>query len=101
MRTFSVEIPEDRIRDFCMRWKLRELALFGSVLGPQFTDASDVDVLVEFRDGVEWSLFDWIVMGDELRAIFGREVDLVAKEGLRNPYRRDAILESREVIYAA
>jgi predicted nucleotidyltransferase len=40
-------------------------------------------------------------MKDELTALFGREVDLVERDGLRNPFRRHAILTSKQIIYAA
>lgn len=80
---------------------LSELSLFGSVLREDFGPDSDVDVLVTFVPNAPWSLFDWVDMVDELKAIFGRDVDLVEKEGLRNPFRRHAILTTREIIYAA
>lgn len=90
-----------RIEQFCGRWKIDELAVFGSILTDEFTDDSDVDVLVTFSPEATWSLFDWVTMTDELEAIFGRPVDLVEKEGLRNPFRRSAILSSAEVVYVA
>jgi len=95
------EIPQERIAAFCRKWKIKELALFGSVLREDFGPDSDVDVLVTFEPDVPWSLFDWPDMTDELKVIFGREVDLVEKAGLRNPYRRYTILTTREIIYAA
>lgn len=87
--------------DFCIRRKVRELSLFGSVLRDDFQPESDVDILVSFRPDAEWSLLDLVVMKDELRAIVGREIDLVEQEALRNPYRRHAILESKRILYAA
>jgi len=46
-------------------------------------------------------LFDMVDMKEELEKIFGREVDIVEKEGIRNPFRRREIPRTREVIYAA
>jgi predicted nucleotidyltransferase len=94
-------IPEDDLAAFCRRWKIRELALFGSVLRDDFSPASDVDVLVSFDDDAPWSLWDLTTMGDELSSLVGRPVDLVESEGLRNPFRRDRILKTRKVVYAA
>lgn len=65
-----------------------------------FRPDSDVDVLVSFAPHSDVSYWDWPEMQDELKEIFGREVDVVIKEGLRNPYRRQRILTTREVIYA-
>jgi predicted nucleotidyltransferase len=99
-----VTISADRITDFCRRWKVAELALFGSVLRGDFGPDSDVDVLVSFAPEVRWSLFDLVVMQSELEAILGREVDLVertAVEQAENYIRRKSILSNIEVIYAA
>ena len=101
MKTTAIEIPKERIAEYSKKWKLKELSIFGSALGDDFGPESDVDILVEFLDDADWDLYDWIDMIDELSAIFGRHVDLVAKEGLRNPYRRRSILGSREIVYEA
>jgi len=100
-RRVNIQIPEKQIADFCQRWKIVEFSLFGSVVGKGFQPNSDVDVLVSFAPDARWSLFDIISMQDELKEIFGREVDLVEREGLVNPFRRQAILNSRKVIYEA
>ena len=78
-----------------------EMALFGSVLRNDFRPESDVDVLVDFAPEATWSLFDISRMRLELSSLLGHEADLVQVAGLRNPFRRRAILSSREVIYAA
>jgi predicted nucleotidyltransferase len=94
-------IPHDQIASFCRRWMVAELALFGSILREDFRPESDVDVLVDFVPGAAWSLFDISRMRLELSSLLDREADLVQVRGLRNPFRRRAILSSREVIYAA
>lgn len=97
-------VPLDAIAAFCERWNVREFALFGSVLRPDFTATSDIDVLVQFRDGTRYSMFDLVRMAEELEAVFGRPVDLLdrrAVEASPNFIRRDTILRSAEVIYAA
>ena len=86
---------------FCEKWRIRELSLFGSVLRSDFSTTSDIDILVEFEDGAGWSLFDLIDVSDELKRELGRDVHLVEKEGLRNPYRRSEILDHREILYVA
>ena len=96
-----IELDAEAIRQFCTRWKVREFSLFGSVLGVDFGPDSDVDVLVTFASDAHCSAFDLVDMEEELEGIFGRPVDLVEAAGLRNPFRRKAILESRQVIHAA
>ncbi len=90
-----------RLADFCQKWRVRELSLFGSALRDDFGADSDVDVLVSFEPRADWSLLDLVVMKEELSALLGRDVDLVEQEALRNPYRRAAILNSKRVLYAA
>jgi predicted nucleotidyltransferase len=100
----NIEIPQEEISDFCQRWKITELALFGSVLRGNFRPDSDIDVLVTFSPDATWTLLDRVDMQDQLRVIFGREVDLVNRRSIersRNHIRRQAILDSNEVIYAA
>ncbi len=99
-----LHIPFDAIAAFCQRWAVRELALFGSVLRPDFSDASDIDVLVQFDNTVPRTLFDMARMGDELEALLQRPVDLLDRQAVEaspNYIRRDSILRSATVVYAA
>ena len=97
----GLPIDHNQITEFCRKWKIKEFSLFGSILRDDFRPDSDVDVLIEFLPEAQWSLLDWVQMIEELKAVFGREVDLTSKAGLRNPFRRQSILSSREVVYAA
>ena len=100
----NVQVPRREIADFCERWQVAELALFGSALREDFGPDSDVDVLVSFDEDARRTLFDMSHMEEELEAMFGRRVDLVSRRGVeasRNHLRRKAILESAEVIYEA
>ena len=97
----AVPVDEQAIIRFCERWRIKELALFGSVLTDEFRADSDVDVLLTFDDPTRWSLFDVVDMKDELERLFGRKVDVVEKAAIRNPWRRKSILASYQVIYAA
>jgi len=99
-----IPIDYERLAEFCRRWKIVELALFGSVLREDFRPDSDVDVLVTFAEGARWSLLDLVRMEDELSMLLGRDVDLVerpAVEESHNWIRRRAILESAEPVYVA
>ena len=102
--TARIAIPADGIAAFCERWQVTELALFGSVLRDDFRPDSDIDVLVAFSDGARHTLFDMVHMEEELKALFGRDVDLTERAGIeqsRNYLRRRAVLRSVETIYAA
>ena len=101
MKFHNIDFPDEKIADFCRRWKVMELALFGSVLREDFRPDSDIDVLVAFTPDCGWSLFDLARMQEELKDIFQREVDLVEKQSVINPFRRREILGHMEVVYAA
>jgi uncharacterized protein len=100
----TLAIPEEEMRAFCEKWKIAELAVFGSALREDFGQESDLDLLVRFSPDADWSLFDHLRMEMELRGILGREVDLVSRRAIErsaNPIRREAILGSAVVLYAA
>lgn len=99
----NIHLPPSKITDFCQRWQINEFALFGSILREDFTNESDIDVLVRFAPEAQWSLLDHVDMQEELQAILGRPVDLLTRQSIersQNYLRRQAILNSAEVIYA-
>jgi uncharacterized protein len=93
-------VPDrERLTAFCQRWRIAELAFFGSVLRDDFRPDSDVDVLVTFAPDARWGLLDFVAMQEELAAILGRQVDLVSRRAVENSanwVRREAILGSAE-----
>jgi len=97
----KIDLPEEKIKEFCQQWQITEFALFGSVLTEDFGSNSDIDVLVTFAAGSGNSLFDMAQMREQLQIMLAHEVDLVEKAGLRNPFRRYNILKNMEIIYAA
>jgi predicted nucleotidyltransferase len=102
MKLGNLEIAPDEIERFCKKWKIEEFSVFGSALREDFRPDSDVDVLISLERGHTMTLENYIDMREELSAIFGgREIDLVQKRLVKNPFRRKAILENREVLYAA
>ena len=104
MTRHGITLPMERIVEFCHRWKIHELALFGSFLRDDFRPDSDMDFLYTFVDGAPWTLFDLVTMDQELAAIVGRDVDLVDRTSIEqseNWIRRRAILGTAETIYVA
>ena len=100
----GLDPPAERIAEFCRRWQITELALFGSVLREDFRPESDVDLLVSFAENARWTLLDLARMEAEFKDILGREVDLVERRAVElseNYIRRRHILESAEPVYVA
>ncbi len=96
-----ISIDHRRLGDLCRRWRITELALFGSVMRDDFRPESDVDVLLTFAPDAGWSLFEIVELQRLLEELFGRRVDVVEQNAIRNPYRREAIMATRQVIYEA
>ena len=99
-----IALDQEKIAEFCQRWKITEFALFGSILRDDFRPDSDVDVLATFASDADWSLFDHVDMQEELSDLFGRKVDLVSRRAIERSHnwiRRKAILNTAEQIYVA
>ncbi len=95
-----IKASPTQIAEFCQRWHITEIALFGSVLRDDFRPDSDIDVLLTFSPEQWLTWDDWQAMQTEIETLFKRNVDLVSKQYLKNPYRRHEILKTRQVIYA-
>lgn len=91
-------IPIEALTAFCGRYHVKKLSLFGSILGQHFTDASDIDVLVEFHEGRAPG-FAFITMQDELEELLHRRVDLHTPNSLSKYFRREVMQHAR-VLYA-
>ena len=97
----QVQLDREVLASFCRKWLIRELSIFGSALRDDFEPESDLDFLVSFEPDASWDLFDVVEMKGEMETLFGRPVDIVEKEALRNPWRKYEILRTRKVLYAA
>jgi predicted nucleotidyltransferase len=94
----KIDLPKDKIADFCRRHHIRKLAVFGSALREDFRPDSDLDVLVEFEPGHTPGL-TFFGMEQELSELLGRKVDLNTAQFL-SPYFRDRVLAEAVVQYA-
>lgn len=103
MKIKDIDISLEKIKPFCERWQVIELAIFGSVLRDDFRPDSDIDVMVKFDINAHPTFLSLEEMEAELKTILNREVDLITRSGIensRNYLRRQEILSSARVIYA-
>lgn len=99
----AIELPMEKIAEFCHKWQVTEFALFGSVLRDDFRPDSDIDVMVQFCPDAHPTFHTLDQMEAELKTIFDRDIDLITRQGIetsRNYLRRHEILSSAQVIYA-
>lgn len=92
----------DEIAEHCRRLNVRRLDVFGSAASGDFNlETSDIDFLVEFENfnspGISRRYLD---LAESLEAIFDRKVDLVVARHFENPYFRESVESSKELIYA-
>jgi predicted nucleotidyltransferase len=103
MRNLIANISIKEIAKFCQRWKIRELALFGSALRDDFGPDSDLDILIDFDVDAEWGLLEHVQMQQELQTLLHRNVDLISKRGLeysQNWLRRQEILNTTQILFS-
>ncbi|MBD2161883.1 nucleotidyltransferase domain-containing protein [Limnothrix sp. FACHB-708] len=100
-------ITPEQLKDFCIRWQIAELAVFGSILRDDFCDrgddVSDIDLLYSLNQSSSHSLFDIMQMREELEKLCHRRIDLISKQGIKNSrnwLRRQEILNSEMILYA-
>ena len=100
VRCPRIEVPTEKLVEFCRRHHIRRFAFFGSVLREDFRPDSDVDVLVEFEPEARVGLLRLAGMEIELGELLGRKVDLNTP-GFLSDYFREQVLAEAEVEYDA
>jgi len=97
-----IGLSAEQIADFCQKWHIIELSLFGSVLSDQFRPDSDIDILINFSSNARQGLLTPAKLKHELEDKIGREVDVALKDSVENSenwIRRNDILTTARVIY--
>jgi len=100
MTNKTINIPAEPLKALCESFQVKELSVFGSFLNENFSEASDIDLLVEFMPDSQIGFLELSKLQRALSSIFKRHVDLVPKNGL-NPVIRTEVLTSAEILYAA
>jgi predicted nucleotidyltransferase len=101
LRKNGIFLNYNDVVSLCKKYYIIEMAIFGSSIRDDFTQDSDIDILVSFERNSEITLFEIMELEKEFSQIINREVDVVEKESLKNPIRKNKILSTREIIYAA
>lgn len=91
---------EDRLIELCDNHKVKELYLFGSILSDRFNDSSDIDMLIQFHQIDLLEYFDnYMDLKEKLEQLFGRSIDLVENQAIRNPIFRRVIEREKQLVY--
>jgi predicted nucleotidyltransferase len=100
--TFIIEKNKNKLIELCRKYHVIQLDVFGSVATDEFNaETSDIDFLVQFDSSIKRNRFDnFFALRQELITLFGRDIDLVEPDGLRNPYFIEQVNQTRKKIYA-
>ncbi len=101
--TNNLGLSNPQLAQFCQKWGIIELSLFGSILGDQFHQNSDIDILLQFSPNSRQGLLILAKIKHELEIMTGRVIDIAVKESIENSeneIRRQEILNTAKVIYA-
>lgn len=100
--THVLEGHREELAVLCRKYRVRRLDVFGSATADDFGESSDVDLLVEFEEMPYADRADaYLGLLTAVEALLKRRIDLVEMGAVRNPYLRQGIEESRELVYAA
>jgi len=100
---FRMPIPPETLADFCRKWGIQKLEIFGSILRADYRPESDIDLLYKPAAQSRWGL-GFVRLRAELEGLMGQRVDLVSRQAVersRTPIRRQAILSTAQVLYEA
>ena len=91
----------EQVLALCKKYKVKTMYVFGSILTPRFNDKSDVDLLVNFSNDIDYlSYADNILdLYADLKSLFGRDIDLVDESAIKNPYFKKEIERTKQLIY--
>jgi len=101
MKLPKIEINDKKVSEIASSYKILELYIFGSALRQDFTDKSDIDLLIKLSKDSGYSIFELIEIKSKFEKLFNRKIDLVEIDGLKNPFRRAEILKTAKKIYAS
>jgi predicted nucleotidyltransferase len=91
---------KNQINKLCESHKVKNLYAFGSVLTPTFNAESDIDLIVDFKDiDVEDYADNYFDLKFSLEDIFQRPIDLLESQAIKNPYFKQAVDQTKELVY--
>jgi uncharacterized protein len=103
MTIHGIDLDSQAIRDFCDKWKITQLSVFGSILRDDFRPDSDIDFLATFDKNAQWDLYDVELMRNELEQVIGRSADLISRSAIErsdNRFIKKEVLSTAEPVYA-
>lgn len=99
MKLSKIEIDEINLIEIAKNYDIKEMSFFGSILRTDFNSESDIDLLFGFQKNCNYSYFDLLELKHKFSETLNRSVDLIEKDSLKNPYRKNEILKTARKFY--
>jgi predicted nucleotidyltransferase len=92
----------EKLKQICKELDVKTMYIFGSACTDKFTETSDIDILISFKDiSIEKYTDNYFELHYKLEALFKRKIDLLTENSLSNPYFIESIEETKQLLYAA
>jgi len=90
------------LKKLCVQYDIKSMYVFGSACTDNFSEKSDIDILISFKDiSIDKYTDNYFELHYRLEALFQRKVDLLTENSLSNPYFIESIEETKQLLYAA
>lgn len=97
-----IESYKNELKSLCEKYDVKIMYAFGSAVTSDFSESSDVDILITFKDiSIEKYTDNYFELHDALVTLFQRKVDLLTERSLSNPYFIESIEKTKQLLYAA
>jgi len=91
----------DKIKEYCKAYNVKELYAVGSVVSENFSENSDIDLLIKFDNiSIEEYTNNYFILHKLFRKLFNRKIDLITDKSLSNPFFIKSIEKSKQLLYA-
>ncbi|MBD3299881.1 MAG: nucleotidyltransferase domain-containing protein, partial [Candidatus Moranbacteria bacterium] len=88
------------IEEICEKYDVKSLHVFGSATNEEFTDKSDIDLIVSFKEiPIEKYSDNYFHLHDQFQEIFNRKIDLITDKSIKNPYFKKEVEKTKNLIY--
>jgi uncharacterized protein len=92
----------EALKELCKVYDIKTMYVFGSVCTDKFSDESDIDILISFKDiSIEKYTDNYFELHYKLEKLFNRKIDLLTENSLSNPYFIESVEETKQLFYAA
>lgn len=97
-----IQYKKPELQKLCVEYDIKTMYVFGSATTSDFSETSDIDILISFKE-IPFDKYtdNYFELHEKLEALFNRKVDLLTERSLSNPYFIERIEKTKQLLYAA